>query len=98
MTLPHPGGRLGMAAPRQVIRGRITPPSLPSRLLSRPRLEHTVARLIDDHPVVCIYATAGSGKTTVVLQAARATGRPLAWLSTDRTDAATGRLLTYLEA
>jgi DNA-binding SARP family transcriptional activator/tetratricopeptide (TPR) repeat protein len=87
-----------MAAPKQVIRGRITPPSLPSRLLSRPRLEHTVARLIDDHPLVCIYATAGSGKTTVVLQAARATGRPLAWFSTDRTDAATGRLLTYLEA
>lgn len=87
-----------MAAPKHVIRGRIRPPSLPARLLSRPRLEHTVARLIDDHPVVCIYATAGSGKTTVVLQAARATGRPLAWLSTDRTDAATGRLLTYLEA
>jgi DNA-binding SARP family transcriptional activator len=45
-----------------------------------------------------VMASAGAGKTTAVLQGARQTGRPLAWLSADETDADTGHLLVYLEA
>ena len=85
-----------MAVP--VIRGRVTPPPVMGGLQPRPRLAGLLARLFDLHPVVRIFATAGAGKTTAVRQAAERTGRPLAWLSVDATDAATGRLLIYLEA
>lgn len=81
-----------------MIRARVRPPPLPTPLLARPRVEDTLAGLIASHPHTCVYATAGAGKTTAVLQAARAIDRPLAWLGVDRTDAATGQLLTYLEA
>jgi DNA-binding SARP family transcriptional activator len=57
-----------------------------------------VARLIEQHRIVCVYASPGAGKTTAVLQAVQRLGRPLAWLSVDATDLATGRLLTYLAA
>jgi ATP/maltotriose-dependent transcriptional regulator MalT len=85
-----------MAAP--VIRGRITPPPVACRVLARPRLAALLADLFESHRVVRVIATAGAGKTTAVRQAAERTGRPLAWLSVDTTDAATGRLLIYLEA
>lgn len=83
---------------RRLIRARINPPPLPTPLVSRPRVEQLLTRLIEEYPRVCVYATAGAGKTTAVLQAARASGRPIAWLTVTSTDAATGQLLTYLEA
>ncbi|BCW62932.1 BTAD domain-containing putative transcriptional regulator [Arthrobacter sp. StoSoilB22] len=43
-------------------------------------------------------ATAGSGKTTAVAEALLDGGCPVAWVSLDKSDQATGRLLTYLEA
>src|SRR5512133_2920197 len=54
--------------------------------------------LVERYPVVWVAATAGAGKTTAVVQAARAIERPVAWLTLDATDAAPGRLVTYLEA
>ncbi|MCW2943750.1 MAG: transcriptional activator domain protein [Actinoallomurus sp.] len=82
----------------RVIQRKISPAPLPSVVLGRPRVESLLARLIEQHRVVCVYASAGAGKTTAVLQAARRLNRHLAWLSVDATDVATGRLLTYLEA
>ncbi|MGZ4633287.1 MAG: BTAD domain-containing putative transcriptional regulator, partial [Actinomycetes bacterium] len=82
----------------RVIRRKITPPPLPSTVVRRPRIEALLARLIEQHKVTCVYASAGAGKTTAVLQAAESLNRPLAWLGVDTTDIATGRLLTYLEA
>lgn len=84
--------------PRLIIGARVRPPSMPTPVVVRPRVETMLTELVAAHSHVCIVATAGAGKTTAVLQAAHASGRPLAWLSTDRTDAATGQLLTYLEA
>jgi ATP/maltotriose-dependent transcriptional regulator MalT/DNA-binding SARP family transcriptional activator len=57
-----------------------------------------MARLIDEHRVVVVSATAGAGKTTAVAAAVELLARPIAWLTLDTTDAAQGRLLTYLEA
>ncbi|MEU1595103.1 BTAD domain-containing putative transcriptional regulator [Streptomyces sp. NPDC005708] len=85
------------ARPR-VIQRKIIPPSIAPEVVRRPRLEELLVRLIQRHQVVCVFATAGAGKTTALLQAAQRTGRPLAWLTADDTDTATGRLLTYLEA
>lgn len=81
-----------------VIRARVRPPPLPTPTVHRPRVEQLFAELVDGHRLLFVHATAGAGKTTATLQAAAATERSLAWLSTDRTDAATGQLLVYLEA
>ena len=45
-----------------------------------------------------VCATAGAGKTTAVSQALPLLERRVAWLTLDDTDAAAGRLVTYLEA
>ena len=87
-----------MSTPARVIRRKITVPPLAERLVARRRIERLVAELIEEHPIVWVCATAGSGKTTAVAQALADTGRPVAWLTLDDTDTAAGRLLTYLEA
>lgn len=81
-----------------IIRRKVTPPSPPETAVSRPRVEALAADLISSNRIICVYATAGAGKTTAVRQAIRHVERPLAWLSVDGTDSAPGRLLTYLEA
>lgn len=82
----------------RVIQLKITPPPVGAAVVRRPRIESLLSRLIEQHRVVCVLASAGAGKTTAVLQAAQQLRRPLAWLGVDATDAVTGRLLTYLEA
>lgn len=84
--------------PDWIIRRKITPPPLDSTVSRRPRVETLLVRLIEQHRLVVVYASAGAGKTTAVLQAADRLDRPLAWLDLDTTDVATGRLLVYLEA
>lgn len=81
-----------------VIQGKLRIPPLSARVVGRPRLERPLAALIERHPVVVVSATAGAGKTTTVAAATRLLERPVAWLTVDRTDAAPGRLVTYLEA
>jgi DNA-binding SARP family transcriptional activator len=82
----------------QVIRRKIAIPPAPERLVRRERIERLVGELIERHPLVWVCATAGSGKTTGVTQALADVRRPVAWLTLDDTDAAAGRLVTYLEA
>src|SRR5690348_554752 len=83
-----------------VIRRKITVPPSPSpeRLVARERIDRLLSGLIQSHPLVCVCATGGSGKTTAVEQALPGLGREVAWLTLDDTDAAAGRLVTYLEA
>ncbi|WP_079101987.1 BTAD domain-containing putative transcriptional regulator [Carbonactinospora thermoautotrophica] len=90
--------RAGLSGGSHIIRRKISPPPLPGAVVRRPRIESLLAQLIEQHRVICAYASAGAGKTTAVLHASRQLDRPLAWLSVDATDAATGRLLIYLEA
>ncbi|SHK43294.1 transcriptional activator domain-containing protein [Pseudonocardia thermophila] len=84
--------------PNWIIRRKITPPPLGPTVARRPRVEELLTRLIEQHRLVVVYASAGAGKTTAVRQAAERLDRPLAWLDLDTTDVATGRLLVYLEA
>ena len=81
-----------------VIQGKLAIPPLAERRVERPRLDRSLATLIERHRVVAVSATAGAGKTTAVAGALRLVERPVAWLTLDRTDAAPGRLLTYVEA
>ena len=89
---------VGNPATTTVIRAKLRPPSEPSVFVRRRRLEELLARLIEAHPAVLVSATAGAGKTTAVAAAAGRLNRQLAWLTLDFTDAAPGRLVTYLEA
>jgi DNA-binding SARP family transcriptional activator len=77
---------------------KTTVPSLPERLVARPRLVGRLVELIESHRLVAVLATAGAGKTTAVVEAAARVGRPVAWLTLDDAEAAPGRLLTYLQA
>ena len=65
--------------------------------MSRERLDGLLCQLVDAHRVVAVTATAGAGKSVAVAHASRGFKRPVAWLSVDVTDAAPGRLVTYLE-
>jgi DNA-binding SARP family transcriptional activator len=82
----------------QVIRRKVAVPPLPQRLVPRERIDRLLGELIEAHPLVWVCATAGSGKTTAVSQALPRVERRVAWLTLDDTDAAAGRLVTYLEA
>jgi DNA-binding SARP family transcriptional activator len=82
----------------QVIRRKIAVPPPPERLVERERIDRLLAELIEAHQLVRVCATAGAGKTTAVVQAVRRLDYRVAWLTLDDTDAAAGRLVTYLEA
>jgi ATP/maltotriose-dependent transcriptional regulator MalT/DNA-binding SARP family transcriptional activator len=81
-----------------VIAAKCRVPPIAQRLVARPRLDRLIAEMVTHHRPVFVSATAGSGKTTAVAQALGGAGLPVAWLTLDATDAAPGRLLTYLEA
>ena len=82
----------------RVMQSRIRPPRPGPRLVSRLRLVDLIAELGRSYGIVQVTGTAGSGKTTAVLEAVTSDPRPLAWLTLDAADAAPGRLLGYLEA
>jgi DNA-binding SARP family transcriptional activator len=81
----------------RIIRSKLRPPQPSDHVVARPRIEQRLRDLIEQHPVVIVSATAGSGKTTAVTRALAEDDR-LAWLTVDDGDVASGRLLTYLEA
>lgn len=81
-----------------LVAGRYALPDVSERLLARPRLDAALHRLLAEHRVVGVWATAGAGKTTMVRQAAAAMDVPVAWLTLDGADVAPGHLLVYLEA
>ncbi|GAA5122243.1 hypothetical protein GCM10023339_40360 [Alloalcanivorax gelatiniphagus] len=87
-----------MKASARIIRGKLLVPPIPDRVVHRGRLVERLNALVDARQVTLIVATAGSGKTTAVVQAVRRSARPVAWLTVDPIDAAAGRFLTYLEA
>lgn len=82
----------------QVIRRKVAVPPLPQPLVPRERIDRLLGELIEGHPLVWVCATAGSGKTTAVAHALDGIERRVAWLTLDDTDAAAGRLVTYVEA
>ena len=84
--------------PVSVIRSKLAVPRLPPQFVERPRIDELPARLLEARRVVLLSATAGSGKTTALVAALRKHPGDVAWLTVDRTDAAPGRLVTYLEA
>lgn len=85
-------------APSSIIRTKVSPPPLGSNVVERPRLSAHIAETIERNHTIVVAATAGSGKTTAVVQACLNGSRPVAWLTVDQADSAPGRLLLYIEA
>ncbi|GAS91817.1 BTAD domain-containing putative transcriptional regulator [Mycolicibacterium brisbanense] len=81
----------------RVIRRKIIVPETPADAAPRERLDRLLCQLVQTHRIIAIAATAGAGKSVAAAHASRTFGKPVAWLSVDATDAAPGRLLTYLE-
>lgn len=81
-----------------IVRRRVAIPPDAEHAVARPRLTVLIERGLADRHVVRVVAAPGSGKTTAVAAAVRATGLPVVWLTLDRGDAVPGRLLTYLAA
>jgi len=69
-----------VGAPRMLVAGKLRVPASPGRLLSRPRVEGLLAAMIERYRAVFVIATAGAGKTTALVQAAKLVDRPLAWV------------------
>jgi LuxR family maltose regulon positive regulatory protein len=70
-------------------------PRLPVQHIARP---HLLALLEEgvQRPVTLVSAPAGSGKTTLLVEWARATTRPVAWLSLEGSENDPSRFLSYL--
>jgi ATP/maltotriose-dependent transcriptional regulator MalT/DNA-binding SARP family transcriptional activator len=81
-----------------IIRTKISQPLLGANVVERPRLNELIQETIRGSQILVVAATAGSGKTTAVVQACQSGTTPVAWLTLDRADSAPGRLLLYLEA
>ncbi len=87
-----------MTSPPGIIRGKLNVPPIQDRVVTRPRLSTLIAELVTSHRITLVVATPGSGKTTAVVQALAQLVQPVAWLTLDSIDTATGRFLAYLEA
>ncbi|MFF7677612.1 BTAD domain-containing putative transcriptional regulator [Actinacidiphila glaucinigra] len=55
-------------------------PDLPAGVVPRPRVTRRILQALAGRPVLVVAASAGAGKTTAVLQAARALPGPAAWV------------------
>ena len=82
------------AAP-QLLATKLYVPRTRASLVARPRL---FARLDDgEHTLLTLVcAPAGFGKTTLLADWLRASGRPVAWVGLDRADSDLARFLSYL--
>src|SRR3954447_21187947 len=81
-----------------LVRHKIVPPGLPAAAISRPRLTRMYADLLEEHEALAVFAAAGSGKTVQAQLFALSERWPIAWLTLDRGDHSTSRMLSYLAA
>jgi ATP/maltotriose-dependent transcriptional regulator MalT/DNA-binding SARP family transcriptional activator len=85
----------GGPRPAFFLRTKLLPPRPAPELLSRPRLtERLQANLAQ--PITLVAANAGSGKTTLVADFVRRSGRQFVWYQLDHTDADPSVFLGYI--
>ena len=80
-----------------LIRTKLRLPFTRPELVTRPRLQETLARGLQG-PLTLIIAPAGFGKTTLLTSFAATCPMPVAWLSLDQNDSQEMRFLRYLTA
>jgi DNA-binding SARP family transcriptional activator len=80
------------------MRSKFLVPTLNRWVVPRSRVRRRLQELCERHQVVWVVGTAGSGKTTAVVDLVSHSPEPTAWLTLDDADVAPGRLLTHIEA
>lgn len=75
---------------------RLRPPSVPARVVARPRLDRLFAECFDRFDVVEVLASPGAGKTVAAQLFAAKSGRRVAWLNLDATDGVANQLVIHL--
>ncbi len=75
---------------------RLRPPSVPARVIARPRLDRLFADCFDRFDVVEVLASPGAGKTVAAQLYAAKSGRRVAWLNLDATDVVANQFLVHL--
>ncbi len=85
-----------MAGP--LIRSKTRVPAVADTVIERGRVVGTLERAACGRRVLQVVASAGSGKTTAVVQFIASRPGPQAWLTLGESDGSPGRFLTYLAA
>jgi LuxR family maltose regulon positive regulatory protein len=83
--------------PASLIKAKINAPRLRPDEVPRSRAIRSILD-VPDRRVISVVAAPGYGKTTMLAQLARASGRPVAWLTIDAADNDVVGLFTYLAA
>jgi LuxR family maltose regulon positive regulatory protein len=92
---PFPPAVLPMMDGDSLLAAKLHMPHLPARHIARPHLLALLEGGVQ-RPVTLVSAPAGSGKTTLLAEWARASSRPVAWLSLEGRENDPSRFLSYL--
>ncbi len=85
--------------PGELVATKVQPPSAPTHLVRRARLDQLLDRAIDEHHrLVLVSAPAGSGKSTLLAGSLVERDGDLAWLQVEDSDADPVRFWSYLAA
>ena len=84
--------------PPHLVRTKTRIPALAQVVIARERVVGSLARAADGRRILEVVASAGSGKTTAVVQFLASRDGPGAWLTLGDADGSPGRFVTYLAA
>ena len=84
--------------PPHLIRSKTRIPAVAQVVNNRERVVDALARAADGRRILEVVASAGSGKTTAVVQFLASRDGPGAWLTLGEADGSPGRFVTYLAA
>lgn len=88
-----------VALPAQpLVRSKLRTPAVAGRGIPRPRVQRALEDAARGRSILLVVASAGSGKTTAVVQFAATRPGPRAWLTLGEADDSPGRFVTYLAA
>lgn len=81
-----------------MVPAKTRPPGLAAGTVERPRVLAELDAAARDRQILVVVASAGSGKTTAVVQFVTERAGPVAWLTLSETDDRPGRFVAYLGA
>ncbi|MGE4031700.1 MAG: hypothetical protein AB7I08_15875, partial [Thermoleophilia bacterium] len=87
-----------MVGPEALIRSKTRIPAVAEAVVERGRVVEELRRAAEGRRILQVVASAGSGKTTAVVQFLLSRPGPRAWLTLGEADGSPGRFVSYLAA
>ncbi len=87
-----------MVGPEALIRSKTRVPAVAEAVVERGRVVGELTRAAEGRRILQVVASAGSGKTTAVVQFLLSRPGPRAWLTLGEADGSPGRFVSYLAA